>query len=60
MNPYRQPSNKISGQIDYQKIIDIKGLSDKMRMDNYAILLYLIDNNDQEMRSSFQSHIAVS
>lgn len=60
LNQYRQSSNKITGQIDYQKIIDKEGLSDKMRMDNYAILLYLIDNNDQEVRLSFQNHIAVS
>lgn len=31
-----------------------------MRTDNYAILLYLIDNNDQEMRTSFQNHIVLS
>lgn len=31
-----------------------------MRVDNYAILLYLIDNNDQETRQFFQNHIVVS
>lgn len=31
-----------------------------MRTDNYAILLYLIDNNDQEMRTCFQNHIVLS
>ena len=31
-----------------------------MRVDNYGILLYLIDNNDQEMRTYFQNHLVLT
>lgn len=56
---YRQ-NKKITGQIDYQKIIERESLANKMRPDNYAILLYLIDNNDGELKSCFQNHIVMS
>ena len=33
-------------QVDYQKIIAEENLAMKLTIDNYAILLYLTDNED--------------
>jgi len=42
--------------IDFQKIIEGEGLARKMRIDNYAILLYLTDQNDSEIKTYFANH----
>lgn len=43
--------------IDFQKIIEGEGLARKMRIDNYAILLYLTDQNDSEIKTYFANHL---
>ena len=40
-----------------QRIIEEEKLIVKLRLDNYAIMLYLCDINDQEVRAIFERHL---
>ena len=44
-------------QIDFEKIIEGEELAGKMRIDNYAILLHLTDQNDSEIKTHFVNHL---
>ena len=44
-------------QIDFKRIIDEEKLAEKLNVDNFAILLYLIDVKDQEVSLCFKNHL---
>jgi hypothetical protein len=46
-----------AGQIDYQAIINEEQLSENLRLDNYTILLFLINIVDSEIKNYFLRHI---
>lgn len=46
--------------VDYHKIIEDEKLALRLGIDNYAMLLYLIDGDDQEVREYFWNHVRVT
>jgi hypothetical protein len=45
-----------SKSLNYYKIIEQEKLTKRMRIDNYAILLSLIDKGDSEIKNYFEEH----
>lgn len=44
-------------QEEYQQVIEQEFIFQKLRLDNFAILLYLVDINDPEVKQCFQQHL---
>ena len=44
---------KTAKKVDYQRIIEEERLSKNLRVENFAILMYLIDLEDSEVKQAF-------
>lgn len=58
MNQSSKQSGKTASQIDYRRIVEREKLYEKLHLDNYAILLHLIEQDEHEVRQAFQNFSA--
>jgi len=52
-----EPEAFMITQEDYQRIMEEEKIGTRLRLDNFAILLYLTDNNDNEVKDCFINHL---
>ena len=53
------PSRQAEAVVDFQRIIEEERLATRLRIDNYAMLLYLTDINDEVVREIFANHVRI-